>query len=79
MRRLELFEDWHGWQRVEMMLGAALVVLGVLVIIFPKLLAILFAVLCIGIGATLIHTAFRERRASRAFGETKTFRAFAEW
>lgn len=67
MKRLDIFEDWHGWHRMEVLLGLSLTLIGLVAVLFPRLLVFIFAAICIGVGLTLMYAGFRERVAARAF------------
>ncbi|NPV09588.1 MAG: DUF3096 domain-containing protein [Anaerolineae bacterium] len=49
--------------------GASLVLLGILIVLFPELLAILVATFLIVVGVLTLATGWRLRRARRAFDE----------
>jgi hypothetical protein len=64
---------------MEMVLGVCFILFGVLVTLFPKLLVLLFAALCIGAGLALVYAAFKGRHSTRAYGEGPGFTTYSSW
>ncbi len=79
MRRFEILSDWAGWHRIEMFAGLCLILFGALVALFPKLLVLIFAALCIGTGLALVYGALKGRASARAFSEGPGFDIYSSW
>ena len=79
MSRFVIAKNWNGWQRIEMLLGLCLILFGVLVALFPKLLVFIFAALCITAGLSLVFAARRDRVSERAFRDRSGFDLYSIW
>jgi uncharacterized membrane protein len=79
MRRVEFVHGWNGWRRIEALLGLCLILFGVLVALFPKLLVFIFAALCITAGLSLMFAARRDRLSERAFTDRSGFDVYSIW
>jgi hypothetical protein len=56
-----------------MLAGLCLILFGVLVALFPKLLVFIFAAVCITAGLSLVHAAHRSRLSGRASRDRSGF------
>jgi len=79
MRRFEILTDWDGWRRIEIVAGLCLTLFGALVALFPRLLVIIFAALCISAGVALVYAAFKDRSSARAFRDGSDFDLYSAW
>ena len=79
MRQFEVVDNWNGWRRIEMLLGLCLILFGVLVALFPKLLVFIFAALCITVGLSLVYAARRDRLSERTFRDRSGFDIYSIW
>ena len=60
-------------------MGLCLILFGVIVALFPKLLVFIFAALCITAGLSLMLAARRDRLSERAFADRTGFDTYFMW